>query len=224
MKGSDNPYPSLLFEEHVDPSNPSAGTQRLFVDTDHILKLIDSAGNVTQCSGALSNPMTTAGDLIVGGASGSPGRLAIGAAGTFLKSDGSAAAWAALTTAENFLTGAVTMTSANTFYDGPSLTLAVGTYLLLGHVVLLASSGGYFTGKLWDGSSSILDANDVYEPTNGGTKNMSFVGFVVVASGTPTYKISVALNATGGTIVQTPGANATGLSNKTSHLVSIKIA
>jgi hypothetical protein len=43
-----------------------------------------------------ANPMTTAGDLIVGGGSGSPGRLGIGATDTALVSNGSAASWAKL--------------------------------------------------------------------------------------------------------------------------------
>jgi hypothetical protein len=43
--------------------------------------------------GGMTNPMTTAGDLIVGESSGTPGRLGIGANGTYLKSNGSAASW-----------------------------------------------------------------------------------------------------------------------------------
>lgn len=90
---SDNPSPSLLFAETVDPANPAAGHQRLFVDTDHILKLRDSAGTVTALGAGFSNPMTTAGDLIVGGASGAPGRLAAGStSGHVLTSNGSGVA------------------------------------------------------------------------------------------------------------------------------------
>ncbi|WP_370601203.1 DUF2793 domain-containing protein [Pseudomonas nitroreducens] len=43
---------------------------------------------------SLTNPMTTLGDIIVAGASGVPGRLAVGAAGSQLQSDGSTALWA----------------------------------------------------------------------------------------------------------------------------------
>ena len=43
----------------------------------------------------MTNPMTTAGDLIVGGASGTPGRLAIGSTGTVLTSNGTTATWGA---------------------------------------------------------------------------------------------------------------------------------
>ena len=46
-------------------------------------------------SGGMSNPMTTSGDLIVGGTSGTPTRLGIGSAGKFLKvgSSGNALEW-----------------------------------------------------------------------------------------------------------------------------------
>lgn len=68
----------LLMVEGTTPSNPAAGKQKLFVrSSDHLLCLVDSAGTVTPYGGALTNPMTTAGDLILGGASGTPGRLAI---------------------------------------------------------------------------------------------------------------------------------------------------
>lgn len=46
-------------------------------------------------SGGMTNPMTTAGDLITGGASGAPGRLGVGSSGQVLKVVGGVPAWAA---------------------------------------------------------------------------------------------------------------------------------
>ncbi|MCY1544408.1 hypothetical protein D9M68_802910 [compost metagenome] len=46
-------------------------------------------------SGKLSNPMTTAGDMIVGGASGAPARVAAGTAGQVLTMVAGSPAWAA---------------------------------------------------------------------------------------------------------------------------------
>ncbi len=46
--------------------------------------------------GGMSNPMTTAGDLITGGASGTPGRLAVGAEGEVLTAVSGEPAWAPL--------------------------------------------------------------------------------------------------------------------------------
>jgi len=45
-KASDNAFPSILIEEHVDPAAPAAGHKRLFIDTDHKLKSIDSSSAV----------------------------------------------------------------------------------------------------------------------------------------------------------------------------------
>lgn len=51
--------------------------------------------NGVDLSAGLSNPMTTAGDLITGGASGAPARLAAGAEGAVLTVTGGEPAWAA---------------------------------------------------------------------------------------------------------------------------------
>lgn len=126
------------------------------------------------------------------------------------------------TVTENFITGDVTMTNANTFYDGPSLSLGAGTYLLMGRLLLKASSGGYFTLKLWDGTTAIA-ASGHYEATSNGSESTPIHGYVVLG-GSATYKISAALNGTGGKIIATPDANATGLTNLASHLIALKIA
>ena len=59
--------------------------------------LVDDAGAVTgpYSASALSNPMTTAEDIIVGGASGTPARLGVGSEGDVLTVSSSAVAWAA---------------------------------------------------------------------------------------------------------------------------------
>ena len=89
----DNLSPYISFAEHVDPSNPSAGNQRLFVDTDHILKMVDSAGTVTVFGTGLADPMTTRGDIIVRNAANATARLAVGGSGKVLSSDGTDISW-----------------------------------------------------------------------------------------------------------------------------------
>jgi hypothetical protein len=51
----------------------------------------------------MTNPMTTLGDLIAGGASGAPGRLGVGAAGQVLSVVAGAPAWAAPVATQNLL-------------------------------------------------------------------------------------------------------------------------
>ena len=56
MKASDNPFASLLVVEGAAPTSPSAGDQRLFVDSaDHLLKLKNSSGTVTPAGGGLAD-------------------------------------------------------------------------------------------------------------------------------------------------------------------------
>lgn len=79
-KASDNAFPSLLITESTEPTAPAAGKQRLYIDsTSHKLKATNSSGTERDIE---DNPMTTAGDIIYGGASGVPTRLASAGATT----------------------------------------------------------------------------------------------------------------------------------------------
>jgi hypothetical protein len=82
MKGSDNPFPSILIEDHVDPAAPANGFHRLFIDTDEKLKMIDHASLVTDFTpGAETLPVSiiaAKGDLIVGTANDTAGILTAG--------------------------------------------------------------------------------------------------------------------------------------------------
>lgn len=124
--GSNNPFPSVLFANHVDPSTPGAGTARLFVDTDKVLKLIDEDGTVTEFSsggvtdhGALTglsdddhtqyvlrSILTTNGDLFTR-AAGAISRLGIGSDGDVLTVASGAPSWAAPTGGGGGFTGAL---------------------------------------------------------------------------------------------------------------------
>jgi hypothetical protein len=81
------------------PGTPNIG--QVYVDTsvstDYSLKVYSKATNVNQWVSLMSNPMTTAGDLILGGASGLPTRLATSTSGYVLTSQGPGVApiWAA---------------------------------------------------------------------------------------------------------------------------------
>lgn len=82
-------------DDGSDFTNPDADYRRVFLGEDGTLKTKDSSGTVATVSG-MSNPMTTAGDVIYGGASGTATRLAIGTAGQVLKVNSGATApeWA----------------------------------------------------------------------------------------------------------------------------------
>jgi len=69
---------------------------------------------------------------------------------------------AANTTAENVLSANVSLTTDGVYYDGPSVSLAEGTWLVIGTCVMSLSAGAYngsYTIKLWDGVSAAYITN-----------------------------------------------------------------
>jgi hypothetical protein len=128
-----------------------------------------------------------------------------------------------LTSSTNQLSSAVTMTSTNTFYDGPSLSLAAGTWLLLASIYIAPGTAtGDVTAKLWDGSAAFASAF----ATPGGT-NLAIqmaLSAVVSPGTTTTYKVSAARDGGTGTWTIGAAAGANGAGNNASTLVAIKIA
>jgi hypothetical protein len=130
--------------------------------------------------------------------------------------------WASgsLTSQSSDLGSTVTMTNANTYYDGPSITLAAGTWLIIGQVTIEdpSSTGGRNTAKLWNGTtvSSSLEST---APT-GGTTAMTVSG-IVAPTGSTTYKVSVASSQNSHTIRSTAPTNSAGAN--ASHISAVKI-
>ena len=85
----------ILVEQGSTPASPSAGKQKLYVRTsDHTLCIVDSSGTVSSLGApALTNPMSHAEAIIVGGTAGAPAELQIGAVGGALSRINGAVAW-----------------------------------------------------------------------------------------------------------------------------------
>lgn len=90
-------------EQGSAPATPATGKWRLFTKSDG-LYLVDDGGNVSGPfpTSALSNPMTTAEDIIVGGTAGAPSRLAVGSESDVLTVSSGAVAWAPPSTGAAF--------------------------------------------------------------------------------------------------------------------------
>ena len=130
----------------------------------------------------------------------------------------------ALSNSNNQITADVTLTNANTFYDGPSLALTEGTWLLIGSVQTEPGvNGAGVTAKLWDGTTVAHMNTSTFE-TGVYPSPVPLVGVAVVGSGGATWKISVATTNAGGKILRTAPFNATGGTNKASTLVAVQIA
>ncbi len=139
-----------------------------------------AAGSITIAStgggggGGMSNPMTTAGDTIHGGASGTPVRLAIGSVGQVYTATSGAPAWAATVTATNssqVLPSSNSPVSLTKSYANIPVTITLptaGTYLLFGNVrgqINLTPSvigdGAYITIQLYDNTNAVVVSGSV---------------------------------------------------------------
>lgn len=130
---SDNVFPKVIIQEAAAPASPSATQFKLYVDSsDHLLKYKNSAGTVVTLGTGLTDPMTTRGDILVRNSSNVTARLAVGAAGKILSSDGTDAAWGngPMTTAGDIIIGGA---------SGTPTRLAAGA--TSGHVLTSNGSG-----------------------------------------------------------------------------------
>jgi hypothetical protein len=177
--------------------------------------------------GDLSQSIADAkGDLVIATAADTLTRIAVGADGTVLTADSGqskGAKWAppSLSSVSGQLTGDVTMANANQFYDGPSVSLAAGTWLLNSTVTFDGVSGQELTAKLWDGTTVAAAA----QMRSGSSQLFAISLTAIVSPGTTTtYKVSMAANSTGFSIKASPSQNGTGCTNKASTLTGIRIA
>jgi hypothetical protein len=102
------------YAEISAPSTPAGNKARLYAkDKSGVSNLYfkDDGGTEHDLTGSsgMTNPMTTEGDLIRGGASGTPTRVAVGASGKILTSDGTDPVWGngPLTTRGDIITAGV---------------------------------------------------------------------------------------------------------------------
>lgn len=88
-----------LKEQASAPDTPASGFGQLYLKDDGKLYFKNDAGTETEITNVvyMTNPMTTAGDIIYGGASGTPARLAAGTEGYVLTMGATNPAWAEAT-------------------------------------------------------------------------------------------------------------------------------
>lgn len=211
MLGATASRPQMLFaDKSAAPSSPTAGW--LWRDGD-ALNYRTSTGTVNLADPGFTNPMTTAGDIIVGGSSGTPTRLAKGTDGQILKMVSGNVQWGT-----NTLTNGEYVT--NTVYELPafsSVTTDTAIYMVAGDKVEVAGSltvntapgGGtqvtaltlpssynsqFPTGNNWawgtavvtktsDGTTQVVAIYPYYLAGNGGLK------ITFTAAGNTNYKI-----------------------------------
>jgi hypothetical protein len=115
-----NTYPAIIFGV--------GGTTNYHQYYDIVNNRIVTTNLTTLAVGYIANPMTTGGDLIYGGASGVPTRLANGSAGQVLQSNGTTLAPSWATPASGGSTWTVVSTNQTAVNDGQYTVVANSTF------------------------------------------------------------------------------------------------
>lgn len=190
----------------------------------------------TQSEAALSGEVVLGTGVIMQGVAGS--RPAAGTAGRLYYSTDTGvlerdtgAAWQSLggtLTASADLGADVSIPTAGTYVDGPSVSLGAGTWLIVGQVTVRCitgtngNAGGY--AKLWDGTTVWATGEQMGTQVDV-TNNTIPVHAVVTLGGTTTVKISATVETTGfgaGTIKAALHANGAG--NNASHIRAHRVS
>lgn len=116
----------------------------------------------------------------------------------------------------------VNLSTTNTYFDGPSVTVGAGTWLLEGHVTCLdTSAASAFTAKIITGSTDLASGEEVSQGS--GEPVTIALSTVVTPGSSTTYKIQAASTAsTNGKIKAATPDNASG--NTASTLVATSVA
>jgi protein involved in polysaccharide export with SLBB domain len=136
------------------------------------------------------------------------GGQVLGYSGALSKWVNQPVAGVAATTSSAQLGANVSISSANTFYDGPSVTLAPGTWQLNATVTLTAAAVLNATAKLWDGSTAYASSEEAAAGTNY-CVSLS-LSAIVSPSVTTAYKVSAAINQSTATMLAATQENAAG--------------
>lgn len=131
---------------------------------------------------------------------------------------------ASVATVDATLSGDVTMTTANTFYDGPSASFAAGTWLIV-WAALFETAGTtthQYTAKLWDGSTVYDEKQNDAINTNNGHGVLVNGQAIVTLGGTTTLKVSGADTHNSQKMLRDPNANSSG-NHTASRLVGYKV-
>lgn len=117
-----------------------------------------------------------------------------------------------LPTASAALAADLVMTNASQLYDGPSLLLAAGAWIVVASITLIATVGSATWGiKVWDGGSSVLASG---EPAcAGGFTDTWSAGGVITLAVPTTIKASALANAIGTKMLAASTLGSTGLTS-----------
>lgn len=138
-------------------------------------------------------------------------------------------AWAALpassiTTASADLSGDVSITPANTWVDGPSVSLAAGTWFIAAQGLLQNTAQNSMHIRLYNSTDAAVIADAESYVTGAVWTNLSCFDLLVIA-GTKTVKLQAASDLAGGACtLKAAVANPTSGGNIATRIIALKVA
>ena len=125
------------------------------------------------------------------------------------------------------LTSNVTLATGGQYYDGPSLSLSAGTYLVSGQICVFCDGTNYpIDAKLWDGGSNVYASGEF---NAGGATNadgisvIPFTPVVIVLASAATIKISASEFTSGGSDIIYAHCPSNNMGNNASYITALAI-
>jgi hypothetical protein len=196
----------------------------LYVTTDSPITIQRDNGASWLAAG-FQNPMTTAEDLIKGGASGAQARLAVGSNDFILSVIAGVVGWRypVLASASAALGSDLTTFTNGTWQDGPSISCAAGTWILIGHAQLHVGGQNFMCARMGDGTTHVASGQyGGQTSTSTGESNVAFVAIVTPGS-TTTYKLQFTGSTGGGGVVRAAIVD-NGSGNNATRIAGLRIA
>jgi hypothetical protein len=200
---------------------------RLGIGTARQVLATNAAATAPEWVASLQSLMTASGDIVYASGANTPARLAKGSDGDVLKLASGLPSWSAtttsLTSAEGDVAGDVALNNTANYFDGPSVSLTAGTWLLVGAVAVQDTAGiANIAAKLWNGTTVESSGQVTISAINYGA--MIPLAGIVTAAGAETWKISARdVTSTSGKILATTTLVGTS-GNNASFLRAVKIA
>lgn len=172
--------------------------------------------------------VTTAGDIVYATAANALARLGVGSTGQVLTVASGLPSWQthAHTNSSANLGADVTINTANTWFDGPSLSLAAGTWLVIGGATMhqVGAFSATMEARLFDGTSS-FGPGTAYNPSTGGAVETSVVCSDIITLGsTTTVKLQVASSSNNALIKATSNQSSTPAVAPATWIKAVRIA
>lgn len=130
----------------------------------------------------------------------------------------------AITYATASLSADVALTTSSTWYDGPSVSIAAGTWLVVGRIthVRAATTAETIFGRVTDGTNH-YGSSQLYHPSASGSGTVLPISCIVTLASTTTIKLQATSSAGASTSVMKAAMTANGSGNNATNITAIRL-